>query len=614
MDFDVVVIGGGHAGCEAALATAKAGKNTCLLTVNMDLIGQLSCNPAIGGTAKGHIVREIDALGGAMAKLIDKCGIQFRVLNKSRGPAVQSPRAQADKVIYRIEVRKIIESQNNLMLIQDVATDIKTKNGKIHKVKLLSGIEIKTKVVIVTTGTFLGGTIYIGEESYKAGRTNELSSLNLAYSLENLGFKLTKMKTGTPPRVHKRTVDISKMEIQKGDENPLPFSFDNKKINVEQVDCYLTYTNEKTHEVISKNMNRSPLYSGKIQGVGPRYCPSIEDKLKKFPDKERHQVFLEPESKHTVEYYVNGVSTSLPVDVQNAYLKTIAGLENAVIVRPGYAIEYFTIDAKKLNLSLQSNEIEGLFFAGQINGTSGYEEAAAQGLLAGINAAMFLDNSEPIILGRHEAYIGVMIDDLVTVGVDEPYRMFTSRAEYRLLLDHYSADRRLMEYGLKAKLNQKSRIDSMLEKYDSIEKTIDLFKKTKLKDGLNNFDIFEATGVERANIGSIEELLKRPEINMNLLTKYLSDDFKTDHKIEIETKVKYGGYINRDKVRLRALGKLESVLIPKDFSFEISGISREIQEKLKKVMPENLGQASRIPGVTPAAITILNVTLTKRQR
>jgi tRNA uridine 5-carboxymethylaminomethyl modification enzyme len=613
MKFDVIVIGGGHAGCEAAVACSRLGKKTCLLTVNMDLIGQLSCNPAIGGTAKGHIVREIDALGGIMAKLIDKTGIQFRMLNRSRGPAVQSPRAQADKVTYRIETRKTIENQENLILVQDVATEIKVKSGKVCGISLLSGISMECDAVVVTTGTFLGGTIYIGEQSYKAGRTNELSSNRLADSLIDLGFSLTKMKTGTPPRVHKKTIDFSKMEEQKGDENPLPFSFDNEQINREQVSCYLTFTNEKTHKVIFDNLDRSPLFSGKIQGVGPRYCPSIEDKLKKFPDRDRHQVFLEPESLFTAEYYVNGVSTSLPVDVQEKYLKTIKGLEKSVIVRPGYAIEYYVIDSTKLSLSLQSKEIDGLFFAGQINGTSGYEEAAAQGLIAGINVATYLQNTEPLIIPRSEGYIGVMIDDLVTFGVDEPYRMFTSRAEFRLLLDHYSADYRLMKYGYGAGLVNKERYEKMLLKYDEIEQTVSNFKTTKLKDGLIDFSLFEEIGLERENIGSLYALLKRPAVTMEVLNSKLKNKFKTKYKIEVETKIKYEGYIERDRERLKLLDKLESVKVPKNFSYNISGISREIREKLEKIRPENLGQASRIPGVTPAAITILNVTISKNR-
>ncbi len=613
MKFDVLVIGGGHAGCEAAVASAKLGKSTCLLTVNMDLIGQLSCNPAIGGTAKGHIVREIDALGGIMAELIDKTGIQFRMLNRSRGPAVQSPRAQADKVIYRIETRKVVENTENLILVQDVATAIKVKGNKVCGVSLLSGISIECDSVVVTTGTFLGGTIYIGEQTYKAGRTNELSSNLLANSLRDLGFSLTKMKTGTPPRVHKRTIDFSKMEEQKGDENPLPFSFDTEKIDREQVSCFLTFTNEETHKIIFDNLDRSPLFSGKIQGVGPRYCPSIEDKLKKFPDRDRHQVFLEPESLFTAEYYVNGVSTSLPVDVQERYLKTIKGLENAVIVRPGYAIEYYAIDSTKLSLDLQSKEIKGLFFAGQINGTSGYEEAAAQGLIAGINAVSYLKNIEPVIIQRSEGYIGVMIDDLITFGVDEPYRMFTSRAEFRLLLDHYSADNRLMKYGYKVGLVLRERYEKMLSKYEEIDNTVSLFKTTKLKDGLVDFSLFDEIGLDRENIGSLYALLKRPSVTMEELNSKLKDEFKTKYKIEVETKIKYEGYIERDKERLKLLDKLEAVKIPKDFSYNISGISREIREKLEKIRPENLGQASRIPGVTPAAITILNVTISKNR-
>ncbi len=614
VEFDVVVIGAGHAGCEAGYATAKLGYKTCLLTINLDVVGQMSCNPAIGGLAKGHIVREIDALGGLMAKIIDKTGIQFRVLNKSRGPAVQSPRAQADKVMYRIEMRKTLEETENLFLIQDIAQEIVVKNAKVEGVMLESGNFIKCQKVIVSTGTFLGGKIFIGDKCYPAGRTNEIPSLTLADNLKDLGFKLTRFKTGTPARVHRDSIDFSKMERQDGDEPPFFFSFDPPERKVEQVPCYLTYTNEKTHEIIFKNIHRSSLFSGLIQGVGPRYCPSIEDKLKKFPDRERHQVFLEPESRFTVEYYVNGVSTSLPVEVQYEYLRTIKGLENVEILRPGYAIEYFSIDPLTLKVSLESKEIEGLYFAGQINGTSGYEEAAGQGLIAGINAALSLRGEEPVVLGRDQAYIGVMIDDLITKGVDEPYRMFTSRSEYRLLLDHYTADKRLMPIGHRVGLVSDERYAKMLKKYETIEKyckeVLPLSLKKVLTEGF--FKVFSE--IDKGKTPTFEKLLKRPDISFEKIKPYLKEDYNTSYFIEVETTVKYKGYVDRELKRVKKTKNLEKIKIPENFNYNISGLSREVREKLERVKPQNLAQASRIPGVTPASISIIYLALTKKKR
>ncbi|BBB33481.1 tRNA uridine 5-carboxymethylaminomethyl modification enzyme [Thermotomaculum hydrothermale] len=612
--FDVVVIGAGHAGCEAGYATAKMGFKTCLLTINLDVVGQMSCNPAIGGLAKGHIVREIDALGGLMAKIIDKTGIQFRMLNKSRGPAVQAPRAQADKVMYRLEMRKALEETENLYLIQDIAERIVVKNGEVSEVILESGNVISCKKLIVSTGTFLGGKIFIGDKTYPAGRTNEIPSTTLADSLKDLGFELIRFKTGTPARVHRDSIDFSKMERQDGDEPPPFFSFNPPKRKVEQIPCYLTYTNEKTHEIIFKNIHRSSLFSGLIQGIGPRYCPSIEDKLKKFPDRERHQVFLEPESRYTVEYYVNGVSTSLPVEVQYEYLRTIKGLENVEILRPGYAIEYFSINPLSLKVSLESKEIKGLYFAGQINGTSGYEEAAGQGLIAGINAALALKDREPVVLGRDQAYIGVMIDDLVTKGVDEPYRMFTSRSEYRLLLDHYTADKRLMPIGHSVGLIDDETYNRMLEKYEKIEKYLREVVSLPVKKALNGDFFTHFSSIDKSKVHTLEKLLKRPEISFEMIAPYLREGYLTEYETEVETAVKYKGYIEREMRRVEKSKDLEKVKIPEDFNYNISGLSREVREKLEKVRPVNLAQASRIPGVTPASISILYLTLTKKRK
>ncbi len=612
--FDVIVIGAGHAGCEAGSACARMGLKTCLLTVNLDVVGQMSCNPAIGGLAKGQMVREIDALGGLMAEVIDEAGIQFRMLNKSRGPAVQAPRAQADKVLYRLSMRRRLENTEHLRVVQDVATGILTRGNRVSGVTLISGETLNCQAVIVATGTFLGGRIFIGDKTYPAGRSNELASVQLRKSLTEMGFRLIRMKTGTPPRVHRDSIDFARMESQPGDEPPLPFSFRTESLNVDQVVCYLTHTNPQTHQIISDNINQSALFSGAIQGVGPRYCPSIEDKLNKFPDRDRHQVFLEPESRYTAEYYVNGVSTSLPVSVQKAYLRTIPGLEKAEITRPGYAIEYDSITPLSLSPSLESKEIEGLFFAGQINGTSGYEEAAGQGLVAGINAAMRIRGAAPLVLGRKEAYIGVMIDDLVTVGVDEPYRMFSSRAEFRLLLDHLSADKRLMHYGFQYGLVSEDVYEKMQNKYFEIDRYCRRAESLSIRESFMSTECLEKMGIDWRNVTSLEKLIRRPEIDLPALSPEMKPECRPVWPREVSARIRYSGYVDREKRKVASTEKMKSLSIPPEFDYHRPGLSREVIEKLERVRPATLDQAARIPGVTPAAITILFLILSNKSK
>jgi tRNA uridine 5-carboxymethylaminomethyl modification enzyme len=604
-DYDVVVIGAGHAGCEAALSSSRMGFTICLFTMNLDTIAQMSCNPAIGGLAKGHLVREIDALGGEMAKVTDRAGIQFRMLNMSKGPAVWSLRAQADRVLYRLSMRQVIESQERLHIKQASVEKIIIEDGKVKGILTSLGTFYGAKVVIVTTGTFLKGLMHIGFENFRAGRAGEFPAEGLSDSLREIGLKIGRLKTGTPPRLDARTIDFTKTEPQWGDEPPQLFSYSTEKITNPQLPCYMTYTNSKTHKIILDSLDRSPLYSGRIKGIGPRYCPSIEDKVVRFSNRERHQVFLEPEGLETKEYYANGIATSLPYDVQVKLVRTIPGLEEAEIMRPGYAIEYDFVYPTQLKHSLETKGTEGLFLAGQINGTSGYEEAAAQGLMAGINASLKLQERELVILGRHQAYIGVLIDDLVTKGTNEPYRMFTSRAEYRLLLRHDNADLRLMDKGHDIGLLDKEVYQNFLEKKRLIDEELHRLKKTRIR--------LESTNSSE----SLEQLLKRPEITYEFIEKHSPSDrlLTKEIKKQVEIQVKYDGYIQRQMEMAEKLKRVEEKRIPEDFNYGIiNGLSKEIQDKLKEIRPVNLGQASRIPGITPAAVSLLLVTIEKLKR
>jgi tRNA uridine 5-carboxymethylaminomethyl modification enzyme len=614
--YDVIVVGGGHAGIEASLACARIGHPTLLITQKIDQIGYMSCNPAVGGLAKGHLVKEIDALGGEMAKATDETGIQFRQLNTGRGPAVRSSRAQVDRHEYRLRMKRTLERHERLKIQEATVEEILVDGNQIAGVKTDLNETIHTKALILAPGTFLNGLIHIGLTRFSAGRMDDPPSIGLSESLKRFGFRMGRLKTGTTPRLDGNTIDFPQLLPQYGDEPPIPFSFATKRIEVAQVPCYLTYTNPATHEIIKSGLDRSPLYCGIIKGIGPRYCPSIEDKVVRFADKKRHQIFLEPDGRNTSEVYPNGISTSLPLDIQIQMLRSIKGLEEVEIIRPGYAIEYDFVDPMELKPSLETKKIRGLFHAGQINGTSGYEEAGAQGLMAGINASLHLQGKDPLILKRSDAYIGVLIDDLVTKGTAEPYRMFTSRAEYRLHLREDNADLRLREKGYEVGLVKQEDYRIFLEKKEAVEKTLTRISDVRINPTEENNQIFLQWGsAALKKDSSLQEILKRPEIHFKHLFVFdrSLERISQAVKDQVEIQVKYDGYIRRQMEQIERSKRLEEVNLPETFDFSsVIGLSTEVMEKLMKIRPYSLGQASRISGVTPAAISVLMVNLKKQ--
>ena len=616
--YDVIVVGAGHAGIEACLAAARMGRKTLMLTLNLDHIGQMSCNPAIGGIGKGHLVKEIDALGGEMGRAIDETGIQFRTLNTKKGPAVRASRAQADKALYRQRMKGVLENCQNLTLRQGSVERLIVEGGKVEGVETQIGEQFYGLRVILTTGTFLRGLIHVGDRNFAAGRAGDFAVQGLSEELEKLGFKVGRLKTGTCPRLDSRSIDYSRLKVQHGDESPLPFSFANEGITQRQVPCHITYTNNRTHEIIRSAVHRSPMYSGTIKSRGPRYCPSIEDKIVRFADKARHQIFLEPEGLTTVEVYPNGLSTSLPLDVQIEMVRSIEGLERAEIMRPGYAIEYDYVEPTQLYPSLETKQVRHLYHAGQINGTTGYEEAAAQGLMAGINAVLSLRGEQPLVLSRDQAYLGVLIDDLVTRGTDgEPYRMFTSRAEYRLLLREDNADLRLTEIGHGIGLATAEAYRRVAAKKDKTSMLMGLLEQKQINPTVDINERLESIGsAPIRNQTSLAQVLRRPEISVSDLAIFSEElnGFDADVTLQAEVEVKYAGYIDRQMEMVERFKKIENVRVPEDLDYlDIRGLSREVCEKLTKIKPKSLGQASRISGITPAAISLLSVYLRKKK-
>ena len=619
-EFDVIVAGGGHAGCEAALAAARMGGNVLLVTMTIQNIAQMSCNPAIGGPAKGHLVREIDALGGEMARATDATGIQFRMLNRSKGPAVWAPRAQADRNEYSTWMRQVVEGQDRLSLLQGMAVGVFLEKDRIGGIVTETGRKIPGASVILTCGTFLNGLIHVGMKSYPAGRAGEFPATGLTESLVSLGFENGRLKTGTPPRVDGQTVDFSKMSIQPGDDHPRPFSFQTRKLDVEQIPCFLSHTNPETHRLLERGLDRSPLFTGKIEGVGPRYCPSIEDKIVRFSDKEGHQIFLEPEGRRSTEYYVNGFATSLPEDVQLKAIRTISGMDHVFVTRLGYAIEYDYFPPTQLKSTLETKQIPGLFFAGQINGTSGYEEAAAQGLIAGINAMQSIRQDSPFIVDRSEGYMGVLVDDLVTKGTNEPYRLFTSRAEYRLLFRQDNADRRLMRYGHELGLVSDAAYSRLQKKEERIQKVDKEIRNIKPDPEKINPILRERGTDPISERQDILRMIRRPQLHLadfkslpemvTLLSEL--DDLAEEVMEQVEIEVKYEGYLQRQHDLVNRFRKLEEKAIPDGLDFDsLSAISKEAREKLSKIRPQSIGQASRISGVSPADISALAVYLSR---